>query len=50
MMTYDFDWAFLAKPQFRDMVLDGIASTAALAVLSGLLSFLLGSQIGRAHV
>lgn len=50
MLVYEFDWAFLAKPQFRGMVLDGIVSTVALAALSGLLSFVLGSLLAGARL
>lgn len=50
MLTYDFDWAFLAKPQFRDMVMDGVVSTAAVAALSGLLSFVFGSLLAAARL
>lgn len=50
MLAYEFDWAFLTKPQFRDMVVDGIVSTVALAALSGLLSFVLGSLLAGARL
>ncbi|XVJ71137.1 MAG: amino acid ABC transporter permease [Rhizobacter sp.] len=49
-MQYDFDWSFLLKPQFVGMLTDGVALTLAMAVCSGVLSFVLGSGIAVARV
>lgn len=50
MLHYDFDWSFLAKPAFTGMIVDGIGRTLALALLSGLLSLLLGALLALARV
>lgn len=50
MLQYDFDWSFVARPQFIGLLVDGTGRTIALAVLSGALSFVLGALIAVARL
>jgi polar amino acid transport system permease protein len=50
MLHYEFDWSVLLKPQFFDMLTDGIGRTLALAAASGVLSFVLGALIAVARL
>lgn len=50
MLQYDFDWSFIARPQFVDLLVDGTARTLALAVISGALSFVLGALVAVARL
>jgi polar amino acid transport system permease protein len=50
MLRYDFDWSVLVRPQFLDLIVDGIGRTVALAALSGLLSFVIGALIAVARL
>ena len=50
MLQYDFDWSFLGRGQFLQLILDGIGRTVALAVLSGALSFVLGALVAVARL
>jgi polar amino acid transport system permease protein len=50
MLQYDFDWSFIARPQFVGLLVDGTARTIALAVVSGALSFVLGALIAVARL
>lgn len=49
MLQYEFDWSFIARPQFLSLIVDGTLCTLALAVLSGLLSFVLGAFLAVAR-
>lgn len=50
MLRYEFDWSVLLKPQFFDMLTDGVGRTLALATMSGVLSFILGALIAVARL
>lgn len=50
MLQYDFDWSFIARPQFVELLVDGTARTLALAVISGALSFVLGALVAVARL
>jgi polar amino acid transport system permease protein len=50
MLHYEFDWSVLLKPQFFEMLTDGIGRTLALATASGVLSFALGALIAVARL
>jgi polar amino acid transport system permease protein len=50
MLRYDFDWSFVARPQFVEMLIDGTGRTIALAVLSGALSFVFGAVMAAARL
>lgn len=50
MLHYDFDWSIVARPQFVDLMVDGLGRTLALAAASGLLSFVLGALIAAARL
>ena len=50
MLHYDFDWSIVTRPQFLDLVVDGLGRTVALAALSGVLSFILGALIAAARL
>jgi polar amino acid transport system permease protein len=50
MLQYDFDWSFVTRPQFVELLIDGTGRTIALAVLSGGLSFVLGAVIAVARL
>jgi len=50
MLQYDFDWTFVTRPQFVDLLVDGTARTVALALLSGALSFVFGALVAVARL
>ena len=50
MLQYEFDWSFITRPQFLELIIDGTMRTIALAVLSGILSFVLGALIAAARL
>lgn len=50
MLQYDFDWSFVARPQFLSLIVDGTLRTVAVAVLSGVLSFVLGAFVAVARL
>jgi polar amino acid transport system permease protein len=50
MLHYDFDWSIVTRPQFLHLVVDGLGRTVALAVISGLLSFVLGALMAAARL
>lgn len=49
MLHYDFDWSIVVRPQFLDLVVDGLGRTVALAAVSGALSFALGALLAVAR-
>lgn len=50
MLRYEFDWSVLARPQFFELIVDGVLRTLALAAASAVLSFLLGALIAVARM
>jgi polar amino acid transport system permease protein len=50
MLHYDFDWSILTRPQFFELIVDGVGRTLALAAMSGVLSFVLGALIAFARL
>lgn len=50
MLQYDFDWSFITRGQFLELIVDGIGRTVALAVISGVLSFVLGALVAVARL
>jgi len=50
MLHYDFDWTIVARPQFVNLVVDGLGRTMALAAISGALSFVLGALMAAARL
>jgi polar amino acid transport system permease protein len=50
MLQYEFDWSFLAKPLFMEMIVDGVGRTIVVAVLSGVLSFVIGALLAVARL
>jgi len=50
MLRYDFDWSILTRPQFFELIVDGVGRTLALAAMSGVLSFVLGALIAVARL
>lgn len=50
MLHYTFDWSFVTRPQFLELIVDGTLRTIALALLSGALSFVLGALIAAARL
>jgi polar amino acid transport system permease protein len=50
MLQYTFDWSFVTRPQFLDLLIDGTVRTIALAALSGALSFVLGMLLAAARL
>lgn len=50
MLQYDFDWSFLSRGQFLELIVDGIWRTVALAAISGALSFALGAVLAVARL
>lgn len=50
MLRYDFDWSIIVRPQFVDLMVDGLGRTLALALCSGALSFVLGTLIAAARL
>ncbi|WP_157264178.1 amino acid ABC transporter permease [Azohydromonas aeria] len=50
MLRYEFDWGLLLQPQFLELVRDGLVRTLALALASGLLSFVLGAVLALARL
>lgn len=49
-LAYDFDWAVLAQPQFRDLLLTGAVYTVIIALVSTVLSTVLGAFIAAARL
>lgn len=50
MLRYDFDWSIVLRPQFLELMLDGLSRTLWLALCSGLLSFGLGTLLAAARL
>lgn len=50
MLHYDFDWSLVTRPQFLNLVVDGLGRTVALAAISGALSFVLGALMAAARL
>ena len=50
MLQYDFDWTFVTRSQFVELLVDGTVRTIALAVVSGTLSFVLGALVAMARL
>ncbi|MBI1889565.1 MAG: amino acid ABC transporter permease [Burkholderiales bacterium] len=50
MTRYEFDWSIVTRPQFLDLIVDGVIRTIELTVFSGLLSFLLGALLAMARL
>ncbi len=50
MLHYDFDWSIVTRPQFLNLVVDGVGRTIALAAISGALSFVLGALVAAARL
>jgi len=50
MLHYEFDWSIVTRPQFLNLVVDGLGRTVALAAISGVLSFVLGALIAAARL
>lgn len=49
-LTYDFDWAVLARPEFRQLLVDGLWMTLAIAAISTLASLVTGSLLAAARL
>lgn len=45
MITYDFDLGILVRPEFATLLVDGVVTTLALALASGVLSFAFGAGL-----
>lgn len=50
MLHYEFDWSILVQPQFLAMIEDGVLRTFALALVSGVASFVLGCALAVARL
>jgi polar amino acid transport system permease protein len=50
MLRYTFDWSFLGRPEFLELLADGAVRTIALAATSGVLSFVFGALIAVARL
>jgi polar amino acid transport system permease protein len=50
MPRYEFDWSLVMRPHFLELILEGVTRTFALAIASGLLSFVLGALIAVARL
>lgn len=49
-MSWELDWAILARPAFGDLLLAGIAYTLIIAAVSSVLSLLLGTALAAARL
>lgn len=49
-LAYEFDWAVLVRPEFRQMLVEGLGMTLVIAATSTLLSLVLGSLLAAARL
>lgn len=49
-LAYDFDWAVLGRPEFRQLLVDGLGMTLVIAATSTLASLVTGSLLAAARL
>lgn len=50
ILAYEFDWTVLARPEFRQLLVDGLGMTLAIAATSTLFSLVIGCLLAAARL